>query len=143
MGQIEQGAGSAAKPSPIYPLHIVEVGRTEVKTSAVEDDGTTTFVDLPKSSTVCTLLTRSQHVSVQIDVTELQYAVSIDDEFLKHRFYFQNNLSMKSYRFSICSSAFTVVLTSIWSTGATDLPLVDVHSTRPKPLGLPVFTKLM
>lgn len=84
VGKIEQGMGSAAKPSPIYPLHVVEVGRTEVKTPAVEDDGTTTFVDFPKSSTVCTLLTRSQHVSVQIDVTELQYAVSIDNEFLKH-----------------------------------------------------------
>ena len=157
MGQIEQGAGCATKPCPIYSLHVVEVGRTEVKTSAVEDDGSSTFVDLPKSSTVCALLTRSQHVSVQIDVTELQHAVSINDEFLKHliwfsksshaenpRFvlYFQNSLSMKSYRFSICSSAFTVVLTSIWSTGATDLPLVDGHSTSPKPLGLPVFTKL-
>ena len=80
MGEIEQGAGSAAKPCPIYLLHIIEVGRTEVEASAVEDDGSTTFVDLPKSSTVCTLLTRSQHVSVQIDVTELQYAVSIDYE---------------------------------------------------------------
>ena len=85
MGQIEQGAGSAAKPCPIYPLYIVEVRRTEVKTSAVEDDGSTTFVDLPKSSTVCALLARSLHVSVQIDVTELQHTVSVDDEFLKHR----------------------------------------------------------
>ena len=143
MRQIEERARGSPQARPIYLFHKVEIGRTEVKTSAIKYDGTSAFVYLPQSAAVGALLAWSQHVAMQVDVAELQHSVSIDDEFLKHRFYFQNNLSMKSYRFSICSSAFTVVLTSIWSTGATDLPLVDGHSTRPKPLGLPVFTKLM
>ena len=97
MGQIEQGAGSAAKPSPIYPLHVVEVGRTEVKTSAIKYDGTSAFVYLPQSASVGALLAWSQHVAMQVDVAELQHSVSIDDEFLKHLYFFsQNILSMKS-----------------------------------------------
>lgn len=47
MGQIEQGTRSPAQPCPVYLLYIVEVGRTEVKASAVEDYGSPTFVDFP------------------------------------------------------------------------------------------------
>ena len=43
------------------------------------------------------MLAWGQHVTVKIDVAELQHSVSIDDEFLKHLYFFsQNILSMKS-----------------------------------------------
>lgn len=87
MRQIEERARGFPQARPIYLFHKVEIGRTEVKTSAIKYDGTSAFVYLPQSAAVGALLTRGQHVTVKIDVAELQHSVSIDDEFLKHLYF--------------------------------------------------------
>ena len=97
MRQIEERARGSPQARPIYLFHKVEIGRTEVKTSAIKHDGTSAFIYLPQSAAVGALLAWSQHVAMQVDVAELQHSVSIDDEFLKHLYFFsQNILSMKS-----------------------------------------------
>ena len=97
MRQIEERARGSPQARPVYLFHKVEIGRAEVKTSAIKYDGTSAFVYLPQSAAVGALLAWSQQVAMQVDVAELQHSVSIDDEFLKHLYFFsQNILSMKS-----------------------------------------------
>ena len=87
MRQIEERARGAAQARPVYLFHKVEIGRTEVKTSAVEHDGASAFIYLPQTAPVGALITRSQHVTEKIDVAELQHSVSVDNEFLKHLYF--------------------------------------------------------
>ena len=97
MRQIEQRARGSPQARPVYLFHKVEIGRTEVETASIEHDASPAFINFPSTSAVGALLTRGQHVTVKIDVAELQHSVSIDDEFLKHLYFFsQNILSMKS-----------------------------------------------
>ena len=97
MRQIEERARGSPQARPVYLFHKVEIGRTEVKTSAIKYDGTPAFIYLPQSATIGALLAWRQHVAMQVDVAELQHSVSIDNEFLKHLYYFfQNIWLMKS-----------------------------------------------
>lgn len=87
MRQIEQRTRGAPQARPVYPCNKVEIGRTEVETPAVEHDGSSAFIYFPQSAAIGALLARGQHVTVKIDVAELQHSVSIDDEFLKHLYF--------------------------------------------------------
>ena len=56
MRQIEERARGAAQARPVYQFHKVEIGRTEVETSAVEHDGASAFINLPQTAPVGALL---------------------------------------------------------------------------------------
>ena len=50
--QIEQRAGFAAQGAPVDASKAAEVGQTEGKGAAVEEDGAAGFVYLPKSTAI-------------------------------------------------------------------------------------------
>ena len=82
--QIEEGARLAAEGAPVNTSKAAEVGQTEGKGAAVEEDGAAGFVYLPKSTAIGAIFVPIQEVAVLIDAAELQDAVLIDDKFLIH-----------------------------------------------------------
>jgi hypothetical protein len=84
MREEEKWAGLASKGAPVDALESAEVGRTEVKRTTVEQNGTTVFVDFPESAAVVAFLVPREEVAVHIDVSELEDAFVGDDEFLIH-----------------------------------------------------------
>jgi hypothetical protein len=86
MREEEKWAGLASECAPVDALESAEVGRTEVEGAAVEQNGTTAFVDFPESAAVVAFLVPREEVAVHIYVSELEDAFVGDDKFLIHVF---------------------------------------------------------
>ena len=47
MRQIEERVRGSPQARPVYPCNKVEIGRTEVETSSIENDGAPAFINFP------------------------------------------------------------------------------------------------
>lgn len=83
-GDVEERGGSTTDASPIDSSHMVEIGRTESKRTAIKQDGSTSFVSLPKATSVGTFLTPIEQIAMLIYIPELEYPVLGNDKFLIH-----------------------------------------------------------
>lgn len=86
MGQEEKRKRLASDAGPFNALHMAEVWGSEVKRAAIEQDGSSAFVYFPQSASIGTAFAVFQQILMQVDMSELQYAVLGDDEFLVHGF---------------------------------------------------------
>ena len=89
--QVEEWQRLSADSCPFDAAQVMEVGCPEVERTPVEQDGPASFVNFPQASPVETPFVPCQQVFMQIDVSELQHAVLIDDEFLVHTYYINDD----------------------------------------------------
>ena len=84
MGKKEKGIGCTADARPFDASHLIEIGRSERKRSTIEQNGSTTFVQLPQAASIGAILAPTQQVAMLIHSAELQYSLLVDDKFLIH-----------------------------------------------------------
>ena len=87
MRQEEEWTGFASKGAPVNAFETAEVGWAEGKGTTVEQDGSSTIVNLPKSAAIVAIFVPCKKVAVLIDTSELEDAFVGDDEFLIHVFF--------------------------------------------------------
>ena len=84
MRKEEKRVGGATHASPFDATYKVEFRSSEGEGTAIEQNASTTFVYLPESASVGTILVPPQEVAMLIHSSEFQHSVLIDDEFLIH-----------------------------------------------------------
>lgn len=68
-------------------LYLSDAGRPEIERASVEEDDTSVLVHLTTSATIGETIVVSEQVTVKEHVSELQYIVLINDEFLVHSYF--------------------------------------------------------